>query len=226
MKRYEYIINKQLYDLARQAIRDKRDILQLLSYTVKSIIEQEIEKESGHSIRPDEDRKLIVYIDKMNRLFYCIEDKYFSFQNPYSFTVDEEGKLEINYKGILEINSYISSIMISIFKDKDIFCGSIDEVYDRIDSVIINNYESNDDDKDKIMEMIIDLMIFEPGYIRFDDDNEPGRVDPVMHPRYHYDVNYESTSTYKIGLSNCISSEELINLLDINKPCKFICSKG
>ena len=44
----------------------------------------------------------------------------------------------------------------------------------------------------------------------------------VIHPVNHYDVNYENSSTYKVGLNNKIGMDEFIDLLNVETDCHFL----
>lgn len=222
MKNYEYEIDDYLYGIVIRAIRNKKDLLKLLSHTIKYIIEQELTKEAGNSVALNGRKKLVVRINKMSRLFYCLEDKIISFHLPFMLSVSAKGDFAITYRGKMRIDSYLSSILIAVFDDEQLFDGSIVEIYEKIDNILHNNYEVENFDTDMFWELVTYLMIYEPGYIRFDDDPNPQRMDAVMHPRYHLDINYESTATYKIGLGERINIDTLIALLDITEKCMFI----
>ena len=64
MKHFEYEIDDRLLDIALRAVRTKKDLLLLLTYTVKSIIEQELLKKDGYEINIKDNRKLVIYVDK------------------------------------------------------------------------------------------------------------------------------------------------------------------
>ena len=69
--------------------------------------------------------------------------------------------------------------------------------------------------------MIYDLLVFEPGYIRYDIDFS-NRIDPIKHPPHHLDINYDNASTFKIGLSKGINFDEFISILSIKEKCYFL----
>jgi hypothetical protein len=57
----------------------------------------------------------------------------------------------------------------------------------------------------------------EPGYIRYDDDIIGEK--PLIHPRYHFDINFSFPVHYKIGLHRETHLNDIITALDINKEC-------
>jgi len=223
MKHYEYEIDENVKSVAIEALRKKRDLLRLLSYTVKSIIEQELWKKD-ESTNIEENNKVVIHVSKMNRLFYCFGEKIYSFHMPFTIIESEMGSITFSFKNSLIIDSYMSSVLITVFEEEDLFSGSIADIYDRIADLVHNNYESDTYDEEMFWELISYLMLYEPGYIRYDDEPNSSRIDPVKHPRYHLDINYESTATYKIGLSNFINCDRLRKLTDITEKCDYIIS--
>ncbi len=221
MKHYEYEIDDNIKSIAVAALRKKRDLLRLLAHTVKSIIEQELWRKEGQ-VNVEDNNKVVVHVSKMNRLFFCFDNKVFSFHMPFTMIESEEGTVTLSFRNSLVIDSYMSSILITVFEEENLFSGSIADIYDRIADLVQNNYEDNSFDEDMFWELISYLMLYEPGYIRYDDDLDPHRTDPIMHPRYHLDINYESTATYKIGLSNSIDCNRLREITDITEKCDYI----
>lgn len=221
MKHYEYEIDDNIKSIAVAALRKKRDLLRLLAHTVKSIIEQELWRKEGQ-VNVEDNNKVVVHVSKMNRLFFCFDNKVFSFHMPFTMIESEEGPVTLSFRNSLVIDSYMSSILITVFEEENLFSGSIADIYDRIADLVQNNYEDNSFDEDMFWELISYLMLYEPGYIRYDDDLDPHRTDPIMHPRYHLDINYESTATYKIGLSNSIDCNRLREITDITEKCDYI----
>ncbi len=73
--------------------------------------------------------------------------------------------------------------------------------------------------KSKMQNIILKLMMFEPAYLRFDEDNDNVANN---HPQYHFDINYTNTASYKIGLEQKIDTYKYIEIIDKNKKCYFI----
>ncbi|OSI12532.1 hypothetical protein BWD07_05380 [Neisseria canis] len=71
-----------------------------------------------------------------------------------------------------------------------------------------------------VYEILNSLLIMEDGYIRYDHDEE--RENGKLHPLYHYDIFYESGNTFKIGLTQKINVENLIDFVDITTDCHYI----
>ena len=77
MKVYEIKMRDFLKDKVQQPIRGKRDIILLLLETIKMFGNPE-----GSKL--DVEGKIMICIDKMSRVFYETQDKYFSFLFPFS----------------------------------------------------------------------------------------------------------------------------------------------
>lgn len=60
----------------------------------------------------------------------------------------------------------------------------------------------------------------EAGYLRYDDDIERTRA--LVHPRYHIDVNYTPSISYKLGLGVEMGIDDMAQLLDKNKKCAYV----
>lgn len=219
MKHFEYDIDEQLMRIATRAIRTRRDLLLLLAHTVKSIIEQEILKKEGFETSVSDSHKLLLYVDKMNRIVYCMGDKIFTYQMPFGIHLSDDCTSIFRFNHTFIIDSVVSSILITVFEDENCFDGTIADVFDRIYELIKTNYDFNGIDEDMIWQLLKHLMIYEPGYVRYDNDPDPERLDAELHPRFHLDINYESSSTFKIGLQNEIIPKTMLSILDNNKKC-------
>lgn len=217
MKRYEFELNDSLYEYALLPIRNKHDLLQLLARTIKELILTPVSISSQNN----ESRKLVVYVDKMSRLLFCVKDKIFTFQFPLQIRIDPESDNQITvlYAGYFEIDTIVSSLLIAIFSQEDIFTGSLDNINDKVLQEVFEN-EWEGIDWDDLCELIKDLMLFEPGYLRYDHDVE--HANGALHPEHHLDFFFSSNSTMKLGLPGMVDSEWMLDMLNILTDCKFI----
>lgn len=89
---------------------------------------------------------------------------------------------------------------------------------------IIATLQDIESDKDcygvLLNNIIVGLLSFNDGYIRYDFD--PKNENSDIHPLYHLDIFFNKESTFKIGLPNKYEVNDLISLLDKNKPCRFL----
>ena len=216
MKKFEFELTDLLYSKALLPIHRKDDLLKLLAHTIKFLVLHP----NANTTEIAEDKKLILYIDKMSRLFFCVKDKIFSFRFPFFVGVNpENGSLSISFKDYFKFDSITSSLLLAILEQDDIFNGTLENVNERmLQEIIENEWESID--LDGVCELIKVLMLFEPGYLRYDHDEK--RAAGAMHPEHHLDIFFSSTSTMKLGLKNSVESEWFIDLVNILTECKYI----
>lgn len=119
------------------------------------------------------------------------------------------------------------------YKDKDIRPREISMIksvlnymYDKnhtlYDSIIevLFDMELNNEEERVLNDIVVELLSFNEGYIRYDYDpeNEQGKI----HPLYHLDLFFSNQSTFKIGLLRRYKMNDLLELLDYEKPCKYL----
>ena len=216
MKKLEFELSDFLYDKAMSPIRTKDDLLRLLAHTIKFLVLHP----PADGARISEDKKLILYIDKMSRLFFCVKDKIFSFCFPFYIGIKPESNLiSISYKDYFEFDSFTSSLLIAIFEQEDFFNGTLENVSEKLLEELLEN-EWGDVDLDGICELVKHLMLFEPGYLRYDHDVE--HENGTMHPEHHLDIFFSSNGTMKLGLRARVESEWFIDLVNILTECKYL----
>lgn len=215
MKKIEFELSDPLYEQSLLPIRSKRDLLELLSHTIKFLVSAPISQSDSRS----DEKKLVLYVDKMSRLLFCVKDKIFTFHLPLQVDILSTGYLSLRYKDFLEIDSMVSSLLVSIFSQCEIFDGPLENIGERIlEEVIYNEWE--DIDLSGLSELIKLFIFFEPGYLRYDFD--PEHANGRLHPEHHLDIFFSSTSTMKVGLHSKIDKGWMLDLLDINTDCKYI----
>ncbi len=216
MKKFEFELSDSLYDRALLPIRRKDDLLRLLAHTIKFLILQPATDTTVIAA----DRKLILYIDKMSRLFFCVKDKMFSFRFPFYVGINpEDNSLSISFKDYFEFDSITSSLLLAILEQEDIFNGTLENVNEKMLQEIIEN-EWENIDLDGVCELVKQLMLFEPGYLRYDHDEE--HANGTMHPEHHLDIFFSSNGTMKLGLKNSVESEWFVDLVNILTECKYV----
>lgn len=216
MKKFEFELSDLLYDKAMLPIRTKGDLLRLLAHTIKFLILHPV----ADPTKIAEDKKLVLYIDKMSRLFFCVKDKIFSFRFPFYVGVSPEDNLiSISFKDYFEFDSITSSLLLAILEQEDLFNGTLENVNEKMIQEIIEN-EWENINLDGVCELVKHLMLFEPGYLRYDHDVEHKNV--AMHPEHHLDIFFSSGGTMKLGLKNSVESEWFIDLVNILTECKYV----
>lgn len=217
MKRYEFRLNSSLYQDALRPIRKKHDLLRLLAKTLKFLITAPVE--NPHTI-PDTQR-LILYVDNMSRLVFCVEDKIFTFCFPLQVVLNPEDdqSLIIHYQHLIEIDSIVSSLLLAVLASENLFECSLESISEKVLNEACHN-EWDAVDLESVCNLIKHLMLFEPGYLRYDHDlkHEKG----AFHPEHHLDIFYSSSNTFKLGLQNAIGSEWMLDMLDTETKCQYI----
>lgn len=154
----------------------------------------------------------------MNRVFFFSENKYFSFNFPFKLDLSNEDNIKFYYNE-LDVNLKIISILEALLDEEDLLLlhkENIREYY----------YEYIEDDYEIIFEedfinLVNKIIEFEPWYIRYDYDDEHNNGN-LLHPLNHLDVNFESNSTFKLGLNKKLKLEEFIDVMNINTDCHFL----
>ncbi len=210
MKRVDFNINKRLSEYILKPLRKKEDFILLLLETIKLFYVQEMAASQG---------KVIIVVSKMSRIFYQTDNKMFSIAFPFGLEeLDGEYKIYDMSCGI-DIDSKVISIMKSILlqlKSLDVSVEGICDVYCEVGG---SGTEGEDADMDIIWKILLRLLSAEPGYIRYDYDE---KNESENHPLNHFDINYSSDVTYKIGLKKKVGMEYMVSLLDVNSECRYL----
>lgn len=213
-KLFEYNLGEDLYRRAKRPIRKKQDLILLLLETIKVFLVGDIIGEDTCYGR------LILKIDKMSRIFFCLGDKIFTFSFPffaeYIENTDKSLRIYVPNSSI-ELDHRIIAILIGFFTKADMNPDSLDQLL--LDySEMHGLYEPQD--MDLVMMMLQKLILFESGYLRYDHD--PENENDMFHPLNHIDIFFSTGNTFKLGLTNRVDHKELINILDITCNCLYL----
>lgn len=214
MKTFDFFVEEYIFGY-KLIFRDKIDIINVILNIIKYVNTMSLEELKLSRIGEIE---VTIHVDKMSRVFICKNEKIHSFQFP--FTITEEDEMLRVYFNELELDSKVSSILSSIFEQSSLLSESIDIMLDVfIDTM--NEYDiENKYYTESIWEIVVWMLYFEPSYLRYDYD--PERQEGEYHPLNHIDIYYTNKSTFKLGLNEGVDKYDLINILDINKKCKFL----
>ncbi len=161
-----------------------------------------------------------LHIDKMSRLFIDRNESIHTFQFPFSLSEeDSSGMLKIFYEEI-ELESKVTSILLSIFGGDNQCFTSIEAMIDEFCDIMDDFSISSDQERNAYWRIFQFLLLFEPGYLRYDYD--PANCNGNRHPLNHVDLYYTGNNTFKLGLHNRINSSQLMDILDINTECLFL----
>ncbi len=154
---------------------------------------------------------LIRVEEKVSRIFFFEENRFFSVYFPFSIQklpcFDESQKIfQCNYAFFFKSNqvtSVVISDVISLLNDdymRNLSENAIDDLVYKVDDFFMDEDGMHVDvGREQIAWSIYSyLMTCEPGYIRYDYDEE--NKEKLNHPLNHLDVNFSKTCTYKIGL--------------------------
>ncbi len=202
------------YNKFSKPFRKKKDFIFLILDTLRAIYIDAIKENKRGDI--------VIKIDKMSRIFYFFDDKYFSIVFPFCLEEkDEKGSDLSIYDNILEleIDNRMISLLQNMLEEIDFENTGIEEM---IDKMYFDKDEEGYDyvEIENCWKIILRLFSMELGYIRYDYDivHENGPA----HPLNHLDVNYSDKGTYKLGLKEKIKKNEFIDLLDITTDCNYL----
>ena len=214
MKKLELCIKRNLFNNFK-SIRSKKDIILLLLESIKNLMlyrDNIVEFSDVDIITDDDEMRIVIYIDKMKRIFYCTKNKVQSLSFPFNVNTDND--IKFYYKNI-EIDFKLISTLIRIFST-----DNMDNSLTLIDS-LLNDYQYSNSTKEYqnlLEELLLSLSIFEDGYLRFDFDDIENE-DETYHPIHHIDFYYSNSNTFKLGIMDKISLKKSIEIIDINKKC-------
>ena len=228
MKKFKFNIHKGQIEkfFPKARIKTKAQIIEILMESLQLIMQ-------NHTIPEDKiGGTITLVIERMSRLFFTSkkDKKIYSIVFPFfiekvddSFTIklqkfeyldciEDDSFIEIDYQLISNILSFIKS---DNFKEQ---C-SLDFI-----TPIIDEYEQYNKN---FWIFLRELLLMEDGYIRYDYDEKNYKKalenkEKHLHPLNHYDLFYSSNATFKIGLLNEISSNDIIEFLDLKKECQYL----
>lgn len=215
MKNYSYKINESNIDLffPKTRVKTKKQTIKILLETIRTMLVSEAVEST------EADLHFRIIIDKMSRLFYFNKQKYYSISFPFTYIIDN-GKLSINYKNIVEVDSRIISHLLEIINDSRF---DSDNCLDFIDPIC----EFEDEYGYKLWFLLKEIIMLEDGYVRFDNDpiaflkaKEDDKEH--THPENHLDIFYTSGNTFKVGLESLAMAEEFVDYFDSKTDCKYL----
>ena len=227
MKRYEFNIHKGLIEkfFPKKRIKTKAQIIEVLMGSIQLILQNN--KVSKEKIAG----KIILIVDKMSRLFFISENKYYSIAFPFfieeadnKFTLrlqkfDYLDYIEDENDTFIEIDYQIISNVLSFIK-----CDNFKEQCSLDFITPIDEYEQYDKN---FWIFLRELLLMEDGYIRYDYDQENYEKAKEIgeihsHPLNHFDLFYTSNATFKIGLNSNLNNDDFIDFLNINTNCQYL----
>lgn len=215
MKSFE-LSTKKKYFREFNSIRNKKDTILLLLETIEKLLvySEEIKEFSDFEVvKTEEDLRIVIYINKMKRLFYCTKNKVQSLCFPFTIVLNENSVEFLHEKILLDYSKI--SILKGVFKR-----SSMTTITELNDELLNDDYYNSlcKNEKEIIKQVLLFLTIFEDGYLRFDfHDTENFNED--FHPLHHIDLYYTNSNTFKLGLEKEMSLKKNIKIIDITEKC-------
>ncbi|WP_409592054.1 hypothetical protein [Vibrio jasicida] len=195
-------------------IKNKVQTIALLMHSIKYMLINPIvskERKKG---------EIIVNIDKMSRIFFSKDDKYFSVTFP--FTMKFDGSCySFSFKNQMDIDSKLTTEVLALINEPNFTSGCSLEFADKI------SLYQEDTGNEHYWNFLREMLVNEDGYLRYDYDNKNylkhNKSD--IHPLNHLDIFYGSNATFKVGIRRRIKNDEFLDLLNIKTKCNFIAFK-
>lgn len=220
MKKYSFDLYPELISY-NTSIRKKQTIINIITGVTRFLINAS-EKDMVQEDSPIKEGKIriVIYIDKMSRIFIIDGQKIHSFCYPFQIKTQEKHFI-VSFEQTI-ITSAVCSVLTTVFKDplEEVTIECVIERY----WDVMTEFEIEKSSKANHGQIVTLMLLFEPGYLRFDHDEEHNIGD--LHPLNHIDINYTNDITFKIGLLNIWKSEQMIDLVNINTPCLFLREKN
>lgn len=216
MKYYGYDLNPQIINY-NSSLRNKINIIRILIEVSRLVNSSSPHPAAELVASLDSDKiRLVLYVDKMSRIFIEEKDKIHSFHFPFVLKV-ENGRHILSFNGF-QITNATCSILSTVFAElsEDAPLERILELYWDIASDLSVPSEESEIHS----QLITYLLSFEPGYLRFDHDEILEAQE--NHPQNHIDVNYTGGATFKLGLLKSLNYRQLIEIIDITTPCGYL----
>ena len=206
MKQFSFKLEKLQKAEWFDPLRNKQDVIVLLMNSIKYMLISDPVPENEN---PGE---LILRVDKMSRLFFRSDEKCFSISFP--FTVGTSGdSLTFHSKFIDVIDNKITSDVLSVLSNQS--CFDSECIYDFFTPLL-----DLVDEEPTFWSFVLELFLYEDGYIRYDHDKR--RANGDLHPEHHYDLFYSSKATVKVGLRAKLSIEKMIDFMRADTNCHYI----
>ena len=210
-KEISYNMGKTIFEMASKPFRSKQEVILLLLYTIRTFdVENDIPTNTKF--------KVTISINKMNRIFYILENKIFSVQFPFYVEVEGEKLTRIyDAKTGLDIDAILLSILIGIFEKTKNDNFSFEVFFDE---VMYNENNLLNVNVDQLWEIVKFISTYDLGYLRYDYDKK--HQNGLLHPINHLDICLDTAVAYKIGLEKPLNYEVFKDILDITTNCYFL----
>lgn len=212
-----YYLNTSNYLLEKNgAIREQYDIIKYIFSIIEYINVRPLPQIRCGPKQAD----AIINVDKMSRLFWGSAEQIHSIQFPFVLT-ENEIFLQAKFEDRV-IDSQTISILSTIFEEREFIALSIDNMLDKFMDTMYDFEIKDNSYMFFCWRLFIYLLSFEPGYLRYDYDDDEGRVNEKTHPINHIDIFFSGNNTFKVGVKKRIVFDDLKKIVDINDVCYYL----
>lgn len=216
MKEY-YIRFSKSFIVSSGSIRKQLDVIKIWLLVTKYLNMISL----NELLCAPEDADMIIYVDKMSRMFLRQENKIHSMQYPFNIKEGEKN-LETSFQEI-KIDNQLIAIIFAILESNKKKSESIDNMLDCFMEAMEEFGIRDGHYAQDCWKILMYLGMFEPGYLRYDHDEKENQENKENHPIDHIDFYFSSNNTFKLGLKKPINYDELKRILDIkNSRCYFL----
>ena len=209
MKRLDYKLDGDLLikSFPTHRVKERKELLIIILEAIRYIL---VADKIDHNVI--EVNRLVAYIDYMQRLFFFSDKRYFSVALPFTLKIYDD-KVSFSYQDRIVDAELISNI-ISVLNS---------EMYDNQDCLdFMTPIDEYGSENIAFWSILKYLMTYDLGYLRFDEDEKSylsarRRGIPKKHPKFHLDINFSNSATFKSGLSKKINQQEFIDIVDNKK---------
>ena len=133
-KEFTYKMTKQIHEMSSKPLRKREEAILLILYTIRMF-------DVSQYITGERSEQVIISIDKMNRIFYLIENKIFSMQFPFCVEYNNEENSNMIYESVTgtEINSMVLSFLIEAFEKMNRKEVDFDTIFEIVMESEVNN---------------------------------------------------------------------------------------
>lgn len=218
-KVFECNMDSHMYDMifsTNGLIKNKMQLVRILLETIRYMMYQyDLDNSKG---------KIVIFVDRMSRLFFFCKEKYYSIALPMTVReiepiVEYAPKYEFELNGVKLTSELISSVV----RLTDLRFEKITSSIDLVDLL----YEEESRFGKEVWCVFRDLLLAEEGYVRYDKDTKAyitakNKEQPDLHPENHLDICIHSRNQFKIGLKEELSEDGFIDIFNLKTDCKFL----
>ncbi|HCL4192396.1 TPA: hypothetical protein N2C35_000315 [Pseudomonas aeruginosa] len=209
MKIFRYALDGYQADIFLMAIRSKKDVLSVWMNAIKvALAYWPVEAERVVA-------ELVIVSGSMSRMFVVTERKLYSVNFPFYIRLNEEGSPVFGSRGCENIDNRVTSEILSLLDTSTIL--DHDDVL-HFAEPICDACEI----EGGLWVLLRELLTCEDGYLRYDYDDDPKRLDEKKHPLNHIDMFYSNGTTFKLGLHEKMGYDKMKSLIDVESNCHFL----